>query len=193
MNKGKLIVFSAPSGAGKTSIVHYLLAQHELNLEFSISATSRSKRKNETHGVDYYFLDTETFKKQIEEQAFAEYEEVYQHNFYGTYKSEIERIRNKGKHVIFDIDVEGGLNIKKLYPADTLAFFVKPPSFDVLEQRLRSRKTETEAKIQERLTKAHKELGYENRFDVIIINEDLEKAQKEAFEKVKAFIQKSEI
>lgn len=188
MQLGKLIVFSAPSGAGKTSIVHYLLQQSELNLGFSVSATSRNKRANETHGVDYYFIDKQMFKNHIAENAFAEYEEVYQDNFYGTYKSEIERIRQSGKNVIFDIDVEGGLNIKKLYPAETLAFFVKPPSFEVLEQRLRSRKTETEEKIQMRLAKASKELTYENKFDRVIINDDLGKAQQEAYLLVQAFL-----
>lgn len=189
MALGKLIVFSAPSGAGKTSLVHFLLAQKELNLEFSISATSREKRAHEKDGVDYYFIDNETFKKHIEEQAFAEHEEVYRGNFYGTYKKEIDRIRQKGKNVIFDIDVEGGLNLKKLYAKETLAVFVKPPSFEVLEKRLRNRKTETEEKIQERLAKAHKELQYENQFDTIIVNDDLVKAQQEAYRKVKTFIE----
>lgn len=188
MTTGKLIVFSAPSGAGKTSLVHYLLAQPELQLEFSISAASRPRRVNESDGVDYYFIDNETFKKHINEQAFAEYEEVYKGNFYGTYKKEIERIRQKGKNVIFDIDVEGGLNLKKLYPKETLAVFVKPPSVEVLETRLRNRKTDSEEKIQERIAKAHKELKYENRFDTVIVNEILEVAQKEAYEKVAAFI-----
>lgn len=189
MALGKLIVFSAPSGAGKTSLVHFLLAQKELNLEFSISATSREKRAHEKDGVDYYFIDNEIFKKHIEEHAFAEHEEVYRGNFYGTYKKEIDRIRQKGKNVIFDIDVEGGLNLKKLYTKETLAVFVKPPSFEVLEKRLRNRKTETEEKIQERLAKAHKELKYENQFDTIIVNDDLVKAQQEAYRKVKTFIE----
>ncbi|MCC7520185.1 MAG: guanylate kinase [Flavobacteriaceae bacterium] len=189
MSTGKLIVFSAPSGAGKTSLVHYLLAQPELQLEFSISAASRQRRVNECDGVDYYFIDNETFKKHIAENAFAEYEEVYKGNFYGTYKKEIERIRQKGKNVIFDIDVEGGLNLKKLYPEQTLAVFVKPPSVEALETRLRNRKTDTEEKIQERIAKAHKELKYENRFDTVIVNDVLEIAQKEAYKKVAAFIQ----
>jgi guanylate kinase len=138
--------------------------------------------------VDYYFIDNETFKKHIAEHAFAEYEEVYKGNFYGTYKNEIERIRQKGKNVIFDIDVEGGLNLKKLYPKETLAVFVKPPSVEALETRLRNRKTDSEEKIQERIAKAHKELKYENRFDTVIVNDVLEVAQKEAYEKVAAFI-----
>ncbi len=188
MVTGKLIVFSAPSGAGKTSLVHYLLAQPELQLEFSISAASRPRRVNEQDGVDYYFIDNETFKKHIAEHAFAEYEEVYKGNFYGTYKNEIERIRQKGKNVIFDIDVEGGLNLKKLYPKETLAVFVKPPSVEALETRLRNRKTDSEEKIQERIAKAHKELKYENRFDTVIVNDVLEVALKEAYVKVAAFI-----
>lgn len=190
MSTGKLIVFSAPSGAGKTSLVHFLLAHSELNLEFSVSATSRPKRVHEKNGVDYYFIDNESFKKHIHESAFAEYEEVYQGIYYGTYKKEIERILQKGKNIIFDIDVEGGLNLKKLYPKKTLAVFVKPPSFEILEQRLRNRKTESEEKIQERLAKAHHELLYENKFDITIINEELANAQKEVYEKVKVFLEK---
>ena len=190
MVPGKLIVFSAPSGAGKTSLVHYLLDQKELALEFSVSATSRPKRIHEKDGIDYYFIDNETFKKHIKEKAFAEYEEVYKGSFYGTYKKEIDRIRHKGKNVIFDIDVEGGLNIKKLYPEDTLAVFVKPPSVEVLENRLRNRKTETEEKIRERLAKAHKELQYADRFDTIIVNDDLKTAQQEAYQKVNDFLLK---
>jgi len=190
MQTGKLIVFSAPSGAGKTSLVHFLLIQPELELEFSVSATSRPKRVHEKNGVDYYFIGNNTFKEHIMENAFAEYEEVYKGIYYGTYKKEIDRILQKGKNIIFDIDVEGGLNIKKLYPQKTLTVFVKPPSFEILEQRLRNRKTESEEKIQERLTKANHELLYENKFDTIIINEDLSLTQKEVYEKVKAFLDK---
>jgi guanylate kinase len=189
MSKGKLIVFSAPSGAGKTSLVHFLLAQKELDLEFSISATSRPKRGNEKDGVDYYFIDNQKFKNQISEGAFAEYQEVYKNYFYGTYKKEIKRILEKGKSVIFDIDVEGGMNLKKLYPENTLAVFVKPPSVEVLEKRLRNRKTDSEEKIQERLAKAHKELKFENQFDIVIVNDILVNAQKEAYEKVKKFLE----
>ena len=149
--KGKLIVFSAPSGAGKTSIVKYLVEQDELNLGFSISATSREKRGEEINGEDYYFLSTDEFKSHIKSDSFLEWEEVYRDNFYGTLKSEVERIWGLGKHVIFDIDVSGGLRIKRKYPEDTIAIFVKPPSIDELKIRLKKRKTETENKINMRI------------------------------------------
>ncbi len=189
MNKGKLIILSAPSGSGKTSIVRYLLKQEELKLEFSVSATSRKLRGTEIDGKDYYFISLDTFKKQIKADAFAEWEEVYTNNYYGTYKKEIDRIRNQGKNVVFDIDVVGGLNLKKLYPKETLAIFVKPPSVKELENRLRNRKTDTEEKIQERLSKATEELSYEKDFDVVVVNKDLDKARVEAYELVQSFIQ----
>lgn len=188
MDKGKLIIFSAPSGSGKTSIVRYLLKQEELKLEFSVSATSRKLRGTEIDGKDYYFISLDSFKKQIKADAFAEWEEVYTDNYYGTYKKEIERIRNQGKNVVFDIDVVGGLSLKKLYPKETLAIFVKPPSIKELENRLRNRKTDSEEKIQERLAKATEELGYEKDFDVVVINKDLDKARIEAYELVMRFI-----
>ena len=190
MSLGKLIVFSAPSGSGKTSIVHYLLEQPELNLEFSVSATSRKLRGSEKDGKDYYFIATKEFKRKIKKEAFAEWEEVYKDNFYGTYKKEIKRIRKQGKNVVFDIDVVGGLNLKNIYPKDTLAIFVKPPSVAELENRLRNRKTDSEERIQERLAKATKELEFQNQFDVVVINDNLEKARKEAFELVKEFIER---
>jgi guanylate kinase len=187
--QGKLIVFSAPSGSGKTTIVKYLLQQKELSLGFSISATSRPIRGNEIDGKDYYFISAKTFKKHIAQNDFVEFEEVYSDNFYGTLKSEVERIWASGKHVIFDIDVVGGLNIKKQYPDKTLAIFVQPPSVAVMEQRLRNRNTETEAKIKERVAKAEKELAYAKSFDTVLINDDLSKAQKEAYNLVKQFIE----
>ena len=190
MSLGKLIVFSAPSGSGKTSIVRYLLGKPELKLAFSVSATSRKLRGSEKDGVDYYFISTRQFKKEIEIEAFAEWEEVYENNLYGTYKKEIDRIRKEGNNVVFDIDVVGGLNIKKLYSEDTLAIFVKPPSVEELERRLRNRKTDSEEKIQERLAKATKELAFEYQFDKVVINENLDKAREEAFELVKDFIKK---
>jgi len=190
MSLGKLIVFSAPSGSGKTSIVHYLLDQPELKLAFSVSATSRKLRGNEIDGKDYYFISNEVFIKEIEQNKFAEWEEVYKDNLYGTYKNEIKRIREKGMNVIFDIDVVGGLNLKNLYTKDTLAIFVKPPSVEELEIRLRNRKTDSEEKIQERLSKATRELSYQNEFDIVLVNDDLEQAQKEAFKLVKYFISK---
>ncbi len=192
MSLGKLIVFSAPSGSGKTSIVRHLLEKPELKLEFSVSATSRKLRGSEEHGKDYYFISTKEFKNKIKEDVFAEWEEVYEDNLYGTYKKEIERIREKGMNVIFDIDVVGGLNLKKLYPEDTLAIFVKPPSIEELEKRLRNRKTDTEEKIKERLAKASRELAYQDQFDEILVNDDLDQARKEAYKLVKKYISKEE-
>jgi len=190
MKQGKLIVFSAPSGSGKTTIVQYLLAQKELNLGFSISATSRAKRENEIDGKDYHFIALEKFKNHIKNNDFVEYEEVYTNNFYGTLKSEVEHIWQQGKHVIFDIDVIGGLNIKEQYQKQTLAIFVKPPSLSEMERRLRNRQTETEEKIIERVTKAKNELKFAEDFDVILLNDNLVEAEKKAYELVKSFINK---
>ena len=186
--EGKLIVFSAPSGSGKTTIVHHLLNQKELNLDFSISATSRTKRGSEVDGKDYHFISLEQFKKHIEADEFVEWEEVYRDNFYGTLKSEVERIWASGKHAIFDIDVIGGLRIKKKFPEKTLAVFVKAPSLEVMEQRLRARKTDSEEKIRERIAKAEKEIEYASRFDVVLVNDDLEQTKKEAEALVGKFI-----
>lgn len=178
--KGKLIVFSAPSGSGKTTIVRHLLTIDALNLEFSISATSREKRGDEIDGKDYYFLSAKEFKSKIKNEEFLEWEEVYRDNFYGTLKSEVERIWAKGKHVIFDIDVSGGLRIKRKFPEETLAIFVKPPSIDELKIRLKKRKTESEDKINMRVAKASAELATAPLFDVIIENDVLENALKKA-------------
>lgn len=186
--KGKLFVFSAPSGSGKTTIVKHLLAQPELNLEFSISCTTRAPRGEEVHGKDYYFITWEAFKKHIKAEDFVEWEEVYTDNFYGTLKSEVERIWAKGKHVIFDIDVAGGLRIKKKFPEETLAVFVKPPSVDELKRRLKQRSTESDDKINMRIAKAHVELATAPQFDVVIKNYDLETAKEEAVKLVKEFI-----
>ncbi|UJH90277.1 guanylate kinase [Antarcticibacterium sp. 1MA-6-2] len=189
MSGGKLIVFSAPSGSGKTTIVQHLLAQPELKLDFSISATSREARPGETEGKDYYFLNLEQFKKKIKNDEFLEWEEVYRDNFYGTLKSEIERIWASGKNVIFDIDVVGGLDIKHIYPDQTLAVFVKPPSIEELKIRLKKRKTESDDKINMRVAKASIELATAPQFDYIIENNDLKQALKEAHELVSTFVE----
>ncbi len=186
--KGKLIVFSAPSGSGKTTIVRYLLEQKELHLDFSISATSRPKRGEEIDGRDYYFISASEFQKKIDENAFVEYEEVYKDNFYGTLKSELDRIWDEGKHVIFDIDVIGGLEIKKQFPEQTLAVFVSPPSVEELERRLRFRQTETEEKIQMRIAKAEREIATSDQFDVILKNYDLENAKTDAYKLVSSYL-----
>ena len=184
---GKAIIFSAPSGAGKTTIVKSLLA-NKLPLSFSISACSRQKRENEINGKDYHFLSIENFKQKINEQAFIEWEEVYENNYYGTLKSEIERIWNDKKHVVFDVDVVGGLNLKKHFGNNALAIFIQPPSMDVLIERLRNRATESEASLNKRINKAKHEMTYSPSFDSIIINDQLEKTIEVAEKKVKDFL-----
>lgn len=190
MTKGKLLVFSAPSGSGKTTIVRHLLAQLDLNLEFSISCTTRAPRGEEVDGKDYYFISWDEFKKHIKAEDFVEWEEVYTDNFYGTLKTEVERIWALGKHVIFDIDVAGGLRIKNKFPNETLAVFVKPPSVDELKRRLKQRSTESEDKINMRIAKASVELATAPQFDTIIKNYDLEIAKEDAYQLVKDFIYK---
>lgn len=190
-DKGKLIVFSAPSGSGKTTLVRHLLQQEELDLEFSISATSREKRGNETDGKDYYFLDTQAFKNRIKNDEFLEWEEVYRDNFYGTLKTEVKRIWGKGKNVIFDIDVSGGLRIKRKFPDQTIAIFVKPPSIDELKIRLKKRQTESKDKINMRIAKASAELATAPLFDVIVVNDDLDKAIAESYKLVSDFVKKN--
>ena len=190
MQKGKLLVFSAPSGSGKTTIVRHLLAQPDLNLEFSISCTTRAPRGEEVDGKDYYFISWDQFKKHIKAEDFVEWEEVYTDNFYGTLKTEVERIWALGKHVIFDIDVAGGLRIKHKFPNETLAVFVKPPSVDELKRRLKQRSTESEDKINMRIAKASVELATAPQFDTIIKNYDLDVAKEDAYQLVKDFINK---
>nr|WP_298793203.1 guanylate kinase [uncultured Allomuricauda sp.] len=185
---GKLIVFSAPSGSGKTTIVKYLLEQPELNLAFSVSATSRPKRGSEEEGINYYFISIPEFKKHIKQGDFLEWEEVYRDNFYGTLKSEVERLWAEGKNVIFDIDVVGGLRIKKKFPEETLAVFVKPPSVDELKIRLKKRSTESDDKINMRVAKASVELATAPQFDKIIKNYDLDAALKESHQLVADFV-----
>lgn len=185
--EGKLIIFSAPSGAGKTTIVHHLLKVFP-QLEFSVSACSRPMRSHETHGVDYYFLSVEQFKQKIENEEFIEWEEVYKDNFYGTLKIEIERIWKKGMHVIFDVDVVGGLHLKNQFKDQALGIFVMPPSIEHLEMRLRMRETETPESIARRMGKAEKELKTAYLFDKVILNDNLEHAFAEAEKAVAEFI-----
>lgn len=189
MAQGKLIIFSAPSGAGKTTIVKHLLKKIP-ELEFSISATTRPRRSNETDGRDYYFIKKEDFLHRIAHKEFVEFEEVYSGTFYGTLRSEIQRIWDKGKHVIFDIDVEGGLHLKKKYGHLALAIFVQPPSMEILTERLTSRGTDSEEKLKERILKAAKELAYADQFDVILPNNDLETACGKAELLVSEFLSK---
>ena len=187
MVHGKIIIFSAPSGAGKTTIVRHLLEKNEC-LTFSISATTRQKRKGEVDGKDYYFLSVEDFKKKINQKAFIEYEEVYEGLFYGTLKQEAERIWKMGKHIIVDVDVKGGVNLKNQFKKNALSVFIKTPNIATLEERLRNRNTESEAKLQERVNKAVEEMAYEQYFDKIIVNDQIENAFKEAEAIVEAFI-----
>jgi len=183
----KLIVISAPSGAGKTSVVHYLLNSMS-ELSFSISACSRSKRENEIDGEDYYFLGVEGFKQKIKANAFLEWEEVYKNQFYGTLKSELERVSDQEKVLIFDVDVVGGLNIKKKYPQECLAIFIMPPSVDALRERLRDRGSESEASLQVRIDNAEKEISRNNEFDIVILNDDFNFACQEIKDAIINFI-----
>ena len=187
-DSGKLVVFSAPSGSGKTTLVHHLL-QQGLPIGFSISATSRPPRGKEKDGVDYFFMSENSFREKIAEDAFLEYEEVYEGTFYGTLRSEVDRLWKTGKTVLFDIDVVGGLNVKRQYPDQCLALFIQPPSLSELEKRLRRRGTDNEKKIKERLTKATKELDLANQFDKVIVNDDLETAKEEVGKAVHVFLE----
>ena len=185
---GKLIVFSAPSGSGKTTLVRYLLEQ-DIPFGFSISATSRLPRGAEQDGVDYYFLTEAAFREKIAQNAFLEYEEVYSGTFYGTLRTEVKRLWASAKHVLFDIDVVGGLNIKQQFPEECLALFVQPPSLEELEKRLRGRGTDSEETIQQRLAKAKEELAYAPQFDRVIVNDNLETAQQEVRKAIEQFLQ----
>jgi guanylate kinase len=186
--EGKLVVFAAPSGAGKTTIVQYLLEQMD-QLAFSVSATSRKAREGEVDGKDYYFLTAESFRQKISEGAFLEWEEVYPGMFYGTLFSELDRLWEAGKHIIFDIDVKGALNIKRHFPERTLTVFVKPPNLEVLRERLQKRDTETHTSLQIRLDKATEELSFANQFDSILVNKKLTVALQEARERVEQFLE----
>lgn len=184
----KLIIITAPSGAGKTTIVRHLLSKFD-QLAFSISATTREKRPYEKDGVDYYFISHEEFKKRVNNGEFAEWEEVYEDQFYGTLKSEIERIWALNKDIIFDIEVKGAQNIKKLYGDQALTIFIKPPSLKVLIERLKSRKTENEKSLKKRISRAKKELEYENKFDRVVVNDDLALAEAEAEHLLNSFLE----
>lgn len=185
----KLLVFTAPSGAGKTTITRHLLEEFDF-LSFSVSATTRSPRDYEIEGVHYYFMSVEEFKKKIAQDEFVEWEEVYENQFYGTLKSEVKRLWKEDKHILFDIDVEGAQKIKKVYGDQALSVFIQPPSKEVLIERLKKRKTEDENNLKKRITKATKELEYMNKFDVILVNDLLEVALKEAEDIVFSFIEK---
>lgn len=185
--KGKLIIFSAPSGSGKTTLVKHMMSKFD-NLSFSISATSRAKRNGEKEGIDYYFLTAKEFHEKIKRNEFIEWEEVYKDHYYGTLFSEVEKIRNQGEHVVFDVDVLGGINIKKIFKKDALSIFVKPPSIEELKSRLLNRATDSIDKINIRLEKAKHELSFEKDFDAVIINDNLEKAKNETIEIVTNFL-----
>ncbi len=187
---GKLIIICAPSGTGKTTIVKALLPRFS-RLEFSVSACSRASRSGEINGKDYYFLTPDEFKERIKRGDFLEWEEVYPGSFYGTLKSEVKRIWDKGSHVIFDVDVLGGLSIKKQYPDNSLAIFIKPPSVDELKKRLVGRGTETDESLQKRIEKARLEMTYEPKFDVSVVNDDLQHAVEKTHKLVDKFLNKS--
>ncbi len=186
---GKIIIFSAPSGSGKSTIVNYLLTKN-FGLEFSISATSRAPRGQEQNGVEYYFLSTEEFEKRIAAGDFVEHEEVYKGCYYGTLRSEVDRIWGKGHTIVFDVDVKGGLNLKKIFGDKALTVFIQPPSIEELRRRLEGRGTDSAEKIEQRLAKAGEELAYAPKFDTVIVNDDLSVAQAEAERKVREFIEK---
>ena len=187
--KGKLIIVSAPSGSGKSTIVNWLMQEHpELNLYFSISCTSRAPRGEEKDGVEYFFLTPEAFKEKIENDEFLEYEEVYENRFYGTLKTQVERQREAGQNVVFDVDVKGGVNIKKHYGKKALSLFIQPPSIEELRRRLEGRGTDTQEAIEQRLAKAEYELTFAPQFDRVIINDDLDLAKQETLKVVSDFL-----
>lgn len=191
MQKGKLIVFSAPSGSGKSTIVNYLMQHHsELHLAFSISCTSRAPRGTERNGVEYFFLSPDEFKEKIAAGEFLEYEEVYKNRYYGTLKAQVERQSEAGQNVVFDVDVKGGVNIKKHYGSRALSIFIQAPSIEALRARLEGRGTDSQEAIEARLAKASYELTFASQFDHIVVNDDLSKAQEEAYRLISSFLSK---
>lgn len=191
MKRGKLIIVSAPSGSGKSTIVQWLMNEHpELHLAFSVSCTSRAPRGTEQNGVEYFFLSAEEFRQRIAADEFLEYEEVYENRFYGTLKEQVDRQRNAGQNVVFDVDVKGGCNIKKYYGDEALSLFIQPPSVDELRKRLEGRGTDTPEAIETRLAKASYELTFAPQFDRIIVNDDLETAKAEALTVIGEFVSK---
>ena len=191
MSKGKLLIFSAPSGSGKSTIVNFLMQEHpELNMHFSISCTTRAPRGTEKNGVEYFFLTPEEFKAKIAEDAFVEYEEVYTDRFYGTLKSQVENQINNGENVVFDVDVKGGCNLKKIFGSEALSVFVQPPSVEELRRRLVGRATDAPEVIEQRLAKAEEELTYAPQFDVMIVNDDLATAKADALKTIGDFLGK---
>lgn len=189
MEKGKMLIVSAPSGSGKSTIVNWLMKEHpELHLYFSISCTSRAPRGTEQNGVEYFFLTPEEFRAKIANEEFLEYEEVYQDRFYGTLKAQVERQRVAGQNVVFDVDVKGGLNIKRYYGDEALSLFIQPPSVEELRSRLTGRGTDTSDAIEERLAKAEYELTFASQFDCVVVNDDLEAAKQEALQIINDFL-----
>lgn len=189
MKKGKLLVFCAPSGSGKSTLVQWLMKEHgELNLRFSVSCTTRQPRGTERDGVEYFFITPDEFRRKIAEGAFVEYEEVYTDKFYGTLKSQVQTQIERGENVLFDIDVKGGCNIKRLYGDEALSLFIQPPSKEELRRRLTSRGTDAPEMVEQRLAKAEYEMSFAPQFDRIVVNDDLEKAKQEVFSIVKDFL-----
>lgn len=191
MSRGKLIIISAPSGTGKSTIIGWLMKEHpELNLAFSISCTSRPPRGTEQNGVEYFFLSPEEFRQRIENDEFLEYEEVYEGRFYGTLKAQVERQLEAGQNVVFDVDVKGGINIKRFYGEQAMSLFIQPPSVEELRRRLEGRGTDTPEAIESRLAKAEYEMTFASQFDHVVVNDDLEQAKQETLQLVSDFLKK---
>lgn len=189
VNRGKLLIFSAPSGSGKSTIIQWLMEEHpELNMKFSISCTSRPPRGKEQNGVEYFFITPEEFRKKIADDEFVEYEEVYTDRYYGTLKSQVEKQLENGENVVFDVDVHGAMNIKKAYGSQALSLFIQPPSIEELRKRLTGRGTEGAEEIEKRIGRAEYELTFAEKFDTVVINDDLKKAKEETLKKIQAFL-----